>query len=48
VAFGNGEVTVICNTGKIAVELPVGEILLSSEAITGGALPSDTTVWLRN
>jgi alpha-glucosidase len=48
VAFTNGEVTVVCNTGKIAVELPVGEILLSSEEITGGALPSDTTVWLRS
>jgi alpha-glucosidase len=48
VAFTNGDVTVICNTGTVAVELPVGEILLSSEEITGGALPTDTTVWLRN
>jgi alpha-glucosidase len=48
VAFRNGEVTVVCNTGKIAVELPVGEILLSSEEITGGALPADTTAWLRS
>ena len=47
-AFTNGHVTVICNTGKVAVELPVGEILLASEEITGGALPTDTTVWLRS
>ena len=47
VAFRNGDVIVVCNTGKVAVELPVGEILLSSEPITGGALPTDVTVWLR-
>lgn len=46
-AFRNGDVTVITNFGKIAVELPVGDILLSSEEIVGGALPRDTTVWLR-
>jgi alpha-glucosidase len=46
VAFRNGDITVIANTGKIAVELPVGEIVLSSESITGGALPGDTTVWI--
>ncbi|MEP6478814.1 MAG: alpha-amylase family glycosyl hydrolase [Rhodoglobus sp.] len=46
VAFTNGAVTVIANTGSVAVELPVGDILLASEAITGGALPADTTVWL--
>ena len=47
VAFRNGDVTVITNLGKVAVELPVGEILLSSEEIVGGALPTDTTVWIR-
>ena len=47
VAFRNGDVTVITNLGKVAVELPVGEILLASEEIVGGALPTDTTVWLR-
>ncbi len=48
VAFTNGAVTVIANTGTVAVELPVGDILLASEEITGGALPADTTVWLRS
>ena len=47
VAFRNGDVIVICNTGKVAVELPIGDILLSSEPITGGALPTDVTVWLQ-
>jgi alpha-glucosidase len=47
VAFRNGDVIVIANLGKRAVELPVGEVLLSSEPITGGALPTDTTVWIR-
>ena len=47
VAFRNGGVIVLANTGKVALELPVGDILLSSEPITGGALPRDTTVWLR-
>ena len=46
VAFRNGDVTVITNLGKVAVELPVGAIVLSSEEIVGGALPTDTTVWI--
>ena len=48
VAFRNGDVTVLANLGKIAVELPVGEVLLASDDVTGGALPRDTTVWLRS
>jgi len=48
VAFRNGDITVIANLGKVAVELPVGEVLLASETITGGALPTDTTVWIRS
>jgi alpha-glucosidase len=46
VAFRNGGVTVVSNIGTTPVELPIGEVLLSSEAITGGVLPADTTVWL--
>jgi alpha-glucosidase len=48
VAFRNGPITVIANTGQVAVELPVGEVILASEEVTGGALPADTTVWLRS
>ncbi len=48
VAFRNGNVTVLANLGPIAVELPIGgDIILASEKITGGALPSETTVWIR-
>ena len=47
-AFVNNGVTVIANAGTVPVELPVGDIVLASETITGGALPTDTTVWLRS
>ncbi len=47
VAFRNGEVTVIANTGRVAVELPVAEELLASVELDGSALPPDATVWLR-
>jgi alpha-glucosidase len=46
VAFHNAGVTVISNLGRVPVELPVGEVLLSSETISGGVLPTDTTVWI--
>ena len=45
-AFVNNGVTVIANAGTVPVELPVGDIVLASESITGGVLPADTTVWL--
>ena len=47
-AFTNNGVTVIANAGTVPVELPVGDIVLASETITGGVLPADTTVWLRS
>jgi alpha-glucosidase len=46
VAFTNGDLIVIANTGTVAVELPVGDIVVSSEALTEAALPADATVWL--
>jgi len=46
VAFSNAGVIVIANTGSVPVELPVGDIVVSSEALTEAALPADTTVWL--
>ncbi|GAB3118774.1 glycoside hydrolase family 13 protein [Glaciibacter psychrotolerans] len=48
VAFTNGPVTVIANTGSTTVALPAGDVLLASEALTGRELPGDTTVWLRS
>ena len=47
VAFRNGAVTVIANTSDVPVELPVGEVLLSSEELHGAALAPDQTVWMR-
>ena len=47
VAFTNRGVSVIANTGAVPVELPLGDILLASEPVTGGVLEPDTTVWLR-
>ena len=46
VAFRNGGVAVIANTGEAVVPLPAGEVLLSSEPLGIGVLPGDTTVWL--
>ena len=48
VAFRNGPISVIANTGTTTVELPAGEVLLASQAVTGSQLPADTTVWLRS
>ncbi|MCU1506312.1 MAG: alpha-amylase [Microbacteriaceae bacterium] len=48
IAFSNGSVTVISNLTDSELRLPDGELLLSSEAIDGRTLPSDTTVWLRS
>ncbi len=47
VALTNGAVTVVANTGTTPVALPEGDILLSSEPLSGRELPGDTTVWLR-
>ncbi|WP_291045770.1 glycoside hydrolase family 13 protein [Herbiconiux sp.] len=46
IALRNNGVTVISNLGSTPVELPVGELLLSSEELHEAALPADTTVWL--
>jgi len=46
VAFTNGAITVVANTGSVAIELPAGEILLASGDVSGSILPGDTTVWL--
>ncbi|RFA16708.1 alpha-amylase [Subtercola boreus] len=50
-AFRNGGVTVIANTGTTPVELPLeglGELLLTSAPVDEAVLPADTTVWLRS
>jgi alpha-glucosidase len=48
-AFARGEgFTCIVNFGKDPVDLPAGaRVLIASSELEGGALPQDTTVWLR-
>jgi len=46
VAFSNGKITVIANTGQVPVELPIGSIVAASGPVDGGVLPADTTVWI--
>lgn len=45
IAFRNGDVLVISNLGA-AIELPDGDLLLSSEPLSEGILPPDTTAWV--
>ncbi|MFC5789403.1 glycoside hydrolase family 13 protein [Agromyces tardus] len=47
VAFRNGPVIVVANTGTEPVALPDGEVLLASDDVSSGTLPGDTTAWLR-
>ncbi|WP_281882844.1 glycoside hydrolase family 13 protein [Agromyces rhizosphaerae] len=45
-AFRNGDVTVVANTGDAPVALPAGQVLLASGPLGDGTLPVDTTVWM--
>ena len=47
VAFRNGTVGVIANTGGSDVILPAGEVLVSSGELTGSVLPPNTSVWVK-
>ncbi len=48
VAFANSGIAVIANTGGSPIELPRGEVLLSSDASgTRTVLQGDSTVWMR-
>ncbi|WP_019181489.1 glycoside hydrolase family 13 protein [Microbacterium yannicii] len=46
VAFRNGNVTVIANTGSAAIALPSGTVIAASGPVADGRIPADTTVWL--
>jgi len=45
-AFRNGSVLVVANTGATPVPLPAGSLLIASGEVSD-ALPGDTTVWLQ-
>jgi alpha-glucosidase len=48
IAFARGaSFTCVVNFGPEAVPLPPGEVLIASSELEGGAVPHDTTVWLR-
>lgn len=44
---GQADITVIVNTGDTPVQLPGGDVLLSSKPITGPTLPGNTAIWLK-
>ncbi|MGI9824281.1 glycoside hydrolase family 13 protein [Agromyces sp. Marseille-Q5079] len=46
IAFRNGDVIVVANTGSATVALPAGDVLLASGPLAEGSLPGDTTVWI--
>ncbi|MEV5070416.1 glycoside hydrolase family 13 protein [Microbacterium sp. LMI12-1-1.1] len=48
VAFRNGNVTVVANTGSTPIALPGGIVIAASGPVAGGELPADTTVWVTN
>jgi alpha-glucosidase len=45
--FRRGDVVVCVNLGAEAFLLPAGEVLLSSEPVVDGALPSEAAAWVR-
>lgn len=45
-AFNRGSLTCVVNFGGSPVDLPDGEVLISSEPLSGKRLPEDTAVWL--
>ena len=45
-ALRRGRLTVVLNAGQVAVELPAGEVVITSGELTGGLLPPDTAAWI--
>ncbi|WP_426322947.1 glycoside hydrolase family 13 protein [Microbacterium sp. E-13] len=45
IAFRNGNVTVVANTGSTPIPLPSGIVIAASGAVADG-IPADTTVWV--
>lgn len=48
VAFRNGNVTVVANTGTASIPVPDGIVIAASGPLAGAELPADTTVWVAN
>jgi alpha-glucosidase len=47
-SYRRGSITVLVNTGPDPVALPGGDMLLASGPLAEGALPTDTSAWLRS
>jgi alpha-glucosidase len=45
-AFNRGSLTCVVNFGDTSVDMPDGEVLISSEPLAGRLVPEDTAVWL--
>lgn len=48
VAFRNGNVTVVANTGTASIPVPDGIVIAASGLLAGAELPADTAVWVEN
>ena len=46
VAFANGPVTVVSNTGETPMMAPAGNVVLATSPLDGDMIPAFTTVWL--
>ncbi|HWL41503.1 MAG TPA: glycoside hydrolase family 13 protein [Ilumatobacter sp.] len=46
VAFRNGAVTIVANTGTASIELPAEATILAASTPLDATIPPDTTVWL--
>ena len=46
-AFHRGDdTTVVVNMGSSPIELPAGDVIVSSAPVEAGTLPADAAVWL--
>jgi alpha-glucosidase len=45
-SFARGPYAVVLNCGDSPVDLPAGEVVVSSGPLADGVLPADTAVWL--
>ena len=46
-AFDRGAVRCVSNFGDHPVDLPPGEVLISSSALADGSLPAESAAWVR-
>jgi len=47
VAFRNGSVSVVSNTGEHPVPMPAGKVIITTTPLDGQVVPAHTTVWIK-